>query len=624
MKCSVFLAVDKQDIKEVYNVKVSNHSEFVSSERKREVKGDKMMRKITWVMISCLLVIALLLPSCKGAAEEPAASEEEEVVVPAKDEPVYGGTLTPAFCVQNWAGGPTGWDMVKWTWMGHAYQSFVCDGLLMGDFTKGPSGTGEFTFASTDFISDAAATGALAESWEFSTPTILHFNLREGVKWQNKFPTYGRALTADDVVWALNRTIGFEDGKGRWPRHNFLKAVTKVDDSTIQFEFTDPMAFWGYEIGWGPYMLIYPPESEEAGLDDWKNIAGTGPFYVEDYVSDSQVTFARNPDWWATWTKDGKTYQLPFLDKIIIPIMPDMASRQAAFRTGKLDIYQMGGMMTKRDILEVSPELEDILGSTQVMRGGGWNLLIPWDKEPYNDIRVRQALNMALDRQALIDAFYEGVGDLLYFPLQKSDGPTLYTPLEDCPESIQMQYEYDPVKAKQYLADAGYPNGFNTTITMGVSDTAPDFGAMLQEFFAAIGVTADLRIMEEATVQAMGFDRSFEGLIAHGVQARPQVFNDMTCDHAYNFGGFCDEKFTADWAKAKTTPDIAQRDALLKELMVYLNSLCPWIQMPTGAEWTAWWPWVKNYSGETSFGFHKHNYWAYAWIDEDKKAELGY
>jgi len=436
-------------------------------------KGDEMMRKICWLLLMVLLVAALVLPSCKGAAEEPAVSDGEDVVEPAKGAPTYGGTLTPAFCVQNWAGGPTGWDMVKWTWMGHAYQSFVCDGLMMGDFTKGPSGTGEFGFVSTDFIPDASATGALAESWEFPEPTILRFTLRQGVKWQDKFPTNGRALTADDIVWAFTRTIGFEDGKGRWPRHNFIKEVRKVDSKTIEFEFTDPMAFWGYEVGWGPYFLVYPQESEEAGLDDWKNLAGTGPFYVEDYVSDSQITYARNPDWWGTWTKDGKTYQLPFLDKIVIPIVPDQAARVAAFRTGKMDIYQLAGMTTRRDLLEISPELQETLESKQVMRGGGWLLYFPWEIEPFTDIRVRKAMNMAIDRQALIEAFYEGVGMIFYFPLQESDGPSLFTPLEECPEGVQEYFEYNPDRAKELLAEAGYPNGFNTTFTMGVSDTAP-------------------------------------------------------------------------------------------------------------------------------------------------------
>ncbi len=207
-----------------------------------------MNKRMLWLFLTGLLTASLILSSC-GASEDEDV-EGPTVGGPAKDAPVYGGTLTPAFCVQNWAGGPTGWDMVKWTWMGHAYQSFVCDALLMGDMTKGPIGTGEFSFVSTDFIPDAAATGALAESWEFTSPTVARFHIRPGVKWQNKYPTDGRALTVDDLVWAFSRTIGFEDGKGRWPRHDFIKEVRKVDESTLEFEFTDPLAFWGYEIAW--------------------------------------------------------------------------------------------------------------------------------------------------------------------------------------------------------------------------------------------------------------------------------------------------------------------------------------------------------------------------------------
>jgi len=581
-----------------------------------------MKKKVLWLFLTGLLAAALVLSSC-GAAEEEKVTEEPAAEEPAVDEPIYGGTLTPAFCVQNWAGGPTGWDMVKWTWMGHAFQSFVCDGLLMGDFTKGPAGTGEFGFVSTDFIPDASATGALAESWEFPEPTVARFHIRPGVTWHDRPPTNGRALTVDDLVWAFTRTIGFEEGKGRWPRHSFIKEVRKVDASTLEFEFTDPMAFWGYEIGWGPYMLAYPEESEKLGLDNWKNIAGTGPFYVEDYVSDVEIVYARNPDWWGTFAYKGKTYQLPFLDKIIIPIIPEQSSRVAAFRTGKLDIYQMAGMTTKRDLIEVSPELEDVLVSTQVMRGGGWHFHFPWDKEPFNDIKVRKAINMAIDRQALIDAFYEGIGMIYYWPLQESDGPTLFTPLEDTPDILEYM-TYNPDKAKELLADAGYPSGFKMEFIMGVSDTAPDFGAMLQEHWAAVGIEAELKLMEEATIQSIGFDRGNAGLISAGLQARPQSFNDQSCDHAYNYGGWCDDYFEERWHLGKTEPDIVKRDAILKDLFVYIKSTCPDVLIPSGAEWTAWWPWVKNYGGVTSLGFHKHNYWAWAWIDEDVKADLGY
>ncbi len=230
---------------------------------------------------------------------------------------------------------------------------------------------------------------------------------------------------------------------------------------------------------------------------------------------------------------------------------------------------------------------------------------------------------LAIDRQALIDAFYEGVGMVYYWPLQESDGPTVWTPLEETPE-IAEYFTYDPEKAMQYMAEAGYPNGFKMEFIMGVGDTTADFGGMLQEFWAAIGIDADLKIMEEATIQSLGFDRANPGLISAGLQARPQSFNDNTRDHAYNYGGWYNEEFEEKWNIAKTTPDIPTRDALLKELYVLLKSTVPDVLIPSGAEWTAWWPWVKNYGGETSLGFHKHQYWAWTWIDEDLKKDMGY
>ncbi len=581
-----------------------------------------MGKKVRSLLLSGLLVMVIVLVSCGGAAEteEPIVEEQPEPVVTG---PQYGGTLTVGFQVQNWAGAAIGWDMVKWTWMSHAYATCVMDAMLMGDFDKGPSGTGEFAFSSTDFISDASVTGALAESWEFPSPTVVRFNLRKGVKFHDKAPTYGREFTADDVIYSFTRTIGFEEGKGRWPRHNFIKEVRKIDEYTVEIELLEPQAFWGYEIGWGPYLLVYPEESVEAGIDNWENVAGTGPFFVEDYISDATLTYGKSDNYWGTWTKDGETYQLPFVDKLVIPIIPDESARQAAFRTGKFDIFQMRPLSTRNDILDANPELNDILGQAEVLRGGGTRIALRMDKPPFDNILVRKAMAMALDRPALVDAFLEGVAQIFYHPLQAADGPDLFTPLEETSEGIQEQYRYDPEKAMEYLTQAGYPNGFQSTMLLAPGQINEDSSAMMKEYWAAIGVEVELEIVESATMLARGFDRQFD-MIRTGIQARPQVFNDFTREHPWNMVLLDDDYYEEQWQLAKTTPDNKVRDPIMKDLFLYLKELCTEIEFPSGGEWTGWWPWVNNYNGEVSFGFPQYTSFAYTWLDLDMKAEMGY
>lgn len=595
-----------------------------------------MMKKTVWLVLSGLLVAALVLASCGPAAEAPGeekiikgevveeeaapVEKEEEVkeeVVAAPTGPQYGGTLRMAACFMNWTGGPTGWDMVKWTWSGHAYASLVMDGLLMGDFDKGPSGDQTFGYTNTDFIPDAAATGAVAESWEFPDPTTAVFYLRKGVRWHNKPPTNGREMTADDLVYSYNRTIGFEEGKGRWPRHSFIESVRAIDKYTFEIKTNAPQGFWGYEFAWGPYFLIYPEEAVDAGLDDWHNAVGTGPFMIEDYVSDASITYERNPDWWGRWTKDGVEYQLPFVDKLVIPIIADEATRVAAVRTAKIDVYQLAPLRLRQQFQDMSEDMQIVT----VMRGGSIGMHMRMDRPPTDDLRVRKALQMAIDRQAIIDAFSEGVAMIFFHPLMPADGPDLYTELEDTPPELQEMYEYNPERARELLAEAGYPNGFTTTITIAAEGTSPDVHAMVVENWAAIGVTATLEPLEYATRLARGFDRQYD-MFTTGHGARPQVFNDSTREHPWNMSILDDDYYEEQWQKARTEVDVAKRNAILKDLFVYLKGLAPWFDFPSGAEFSAWWPWVNNYNGEVSFGFHKYTYYAYIWLDQDLREQM--
>jgi len=596
-----------------------------------------MKRKIIWVIVSCLMVVTLLLGSCQSAAPEEKEGttvtgkviekkavgdveekdveekkeEGEDVVAPPTGEPIYGGTLKP-FTFSQAGGGPPSWDLGKWTNEAHAYMSFYLESLVMGDFDKGPSGTNVWPMHVNVWISAEVVTGSLAESWEIPDPLHYVFHLRKGVRWHNKPPVNGREFVAEDVVYSFNRTKEI-----RWPRHYFIESITAPDKYTVIIETNKAMAFWGYEFGWGPYMMVYPPEVVEAGIDDWRNACGTGPFMLADYVSGASVTYKRNPDYWGTWTKDGKEYKLPFLDEIILPVIPDVATRVAALQAGKLDLYQWVPVEFTDIIERARPEIR----SKSIATGGCQNMAFNNTRAPFNDIRVRRALSMAVDRDAIGKAIYLGDYDLYGYPITKEYGPSLYTPLEECPPEVRELFEYNPEKAKQLLTEAGYPDGFKTsTILMPTSE---DLVSMVVDYWADIGVECEMETMELAVFYSTMFDRDYD-ICNYGLTARPQAFNDHTPEAPWNAALLDDDYYNETWKKANSTIDTKERNAILKDLMTYYRGLSSILHLPSSYTHTYWWPWVKNYNGEVSFGSNKHQYFQYTWVDEAMRKDMGY
>ena len=198
--------------------------------------------------------------------------EGEGQTVDITTKPAYGGQLRLA--LHSDPGGE--WDMCQFK--AQHMQTHVVENFLLGDYNLGPSGEGLTTFQPRLGIgTDKLAVGALAESWEVPDPLTYSFRLRTGIRWQDKHPTFGRPVTAEEIATEINRIK-----ECRWPRHDFLDDVTADDTDgdgvadTITHHTNQPISFWGYEFAWGPYFMSAPPESVEAGLDDPWNQSGTG------------------------------------------------------------------------------------------------------------------------------------------------------------------------------------------------------------------------------------------------------------------------------------------------------------------------------------------------------------
>ncbi len=445
-----------------------------------------MKKKTVWLLVSGLLVAALMLTSCGPAVteeeeEEEVVTEEEEEVAEEEEEeeeegpemvrdslgrlvekPRYGGVFTMGLSVDI-----RYFDEIYGTGIqsSNHTQRFTHEELLTGDWTMGPVGSNEVTWRLPGYFVKEAQVGILAESWEVPDPETLIFHLRQGIRWHDKPPVNGRELVADDVVFSLKQLF---DTPGRWIHDNYPpgeapSSITATDKYTIVF--TIPPETLGYLIAIiGEYASITPPETVAGGEYDqryWENALGTGPFLLTDRVMASSLTLERNPNYWRKhplYLED----TLPYLDGIKILIIPDYSTRLSAMRTGKID-YLGVSWEDADSLLSTSPELQYI----RYLGNVSYNIFMHVDQPdiPQYDIRVRRALNMAINNQELVDDYFGGNAVVSTFPtMPAKELMAMYTPMEEMPEWFQEMYEYHPDKARELLAEAGYPDGFKTEV----------------------------------------------------------------------------------------------------------------------------------------------------------------
>jgi len=371
-----------------------------------------MAKRIVWLVVSCLMVAALLLASCGPAeveeevvtpeeeeevvAEEEVAVTEEEEMVPDSlgrlvARPRYGGVLIRTGSASHFDEGfgtPYGWTV----------GDLTNEELLTGDWMKGPAGTDEVSWHGTSYFNLDYVTGSLAESWELTDSDTLVFHLRKGVHFHDKPPVNGREMTADDVVFTINRL--FYD----CPQAYLIKIIKERPESiTALDKWTVEIKCVAGEVGTMLQMLgdavrIIPREMVDTygDMQDWRNSCGTGPFELVDYVPMSSLTLVRNPNYWMTDPLHPEN-QLPYLDGVKVLEIADLSTRLAALRTGKIDYLGSVSLEDGEDLLRTNPELNNV---KTLGEGNSIYLIyhrIDKPELPFQDIRVRRALQMAVD-----------------------------------------------------------------------------------------------------------------------------------------------------------------------------------------------------------------------------------
>jgi len=367
--------------------------------------------------------------------------------------------------------------------------------------------------------------------------------------------------------------------------------------------------------------MIYPrePIDEFGGINDWRQLIGSGPWIITDYISDASWTAAKNPDYWG-YDELFPENRLPYVDTLRGLIIVDRMTSLAALRTGKID---MMGSITPDEagVLEVSnPELQ-----RRHALDGGSNPMFHFrmDEPPLDDPRIRQALVAAIDMQEIVDDYYSGQGEAFVMvanPLM----PEWYVPLEELPEDIQEIWGYSPEKARELLDEALGPGAeleFDINTTAGWVDEV----AIFQSYWEAIGVHANIKTMETGALNEIMSAETYKGIAANkGGMARPyeeplRLFTNKVLPGK----NFSDPVWESMKAEMQMTIDPDEQWALYEQVRNHLLRNPHHIRFPHSYIYSYWQPWIGGYSGEHELGGVKGPLYSRVWCDQTVKTAMG-
>ena len=539
----------------------------------------------------------------------------------AQQKPQYGGTLEIATMFYTLSA--LSWDPYDWNWKLNHDTSPFYEQLIAGDLDKSKKKGGKYAFIIDAFLPPDAQRGELAASWEETqNPPGVIFHLRKGVMFPEKPGVMkSRELTADDVVYAYNRLRSSPKYIGTY--YDFVDKVEAKDKYTVVYTFKEYNAEWDYRLAWGFYTTMTPKEVVDAGAGNWKNVNGTGPFMLADFVQGNSNTYTKNPDYWDKEKLDGVEYKLPFIDKLIYRTIKDETTTNTALRTGKLDIVESVNARYVAELKKNAPDVKwnrwlSVLGSFMAMRE---------DTKPFNDVRVRRAMNMAINKKEIVAAHYGGEAELYAYPMHP-DWTGYFEPLDKLPPEARELFEYNPDKAKKLLAEAGYPKGF--TFTMEYCACSPDHtevAPLLAAYLEQVGVKAELKPMEySAFLSAMTTKKHAAGYLMNSSHTNPttSIRKSFVTGQVWNPALHSNAELDAKMEEVYRTRDEAKRQAILRELTAKIVADAPYIWLPTPYVYSGWWPWVKNYGGELSVGSIRPGpIYARIWIDQELKKKMG-
>jgi peptide/nickel transport system substrate-binding protein len=479
--------------------------------------------------------------------------------------------------------------------------------------------------------------GNLAESWEFTEPDTLVFHLRKGIHWQDIPPVSGREFTADDVVFHFHRLYGLGSGySGQSPHHNKvlmyrdLLSVTATDKYTVAFKWKINNPEFILEVlvtNHSPELAIEAREVVEKWGDanDWHHAVGTGPFILKDFVSGSSATLVKNPNYWG-YDERHPENKLPYVDKLKIVIIPDKDKVLEMFLEGKIDAIDGISIEQAQAIQKSNPEILQIPHPAT----GAVTIDPRNDTAPFNDIRVRKAMQMAIDLPDIAGNYYGGIVEPYPSTLSskyiKVWGDGWAFPYEDWPQDLKDEYAYNPTAARQLLADAGYPNGFKTNVA---ADVTADLKLLqiVKSYFARMGIEMEIRpIGSNYKHDQLAYPGASLGLDVEPFRQLPRLRTGYPLNNRLMVS---DPVFDAFFPRAQAAANLDETKQIFREANEYVarqHFAISLLQRPV--RYSLHQPWLKGYNaqfGSTSWSPPSLSFYtARFWIDRKLKRSLGH
>jgi len=488
------------------------------------------------------------------------------------------------------------------------------------------------------------SSGFLCSSWEFTDPTTYVLHLKQGIRYQNIPPANGREMVAADIVYHYNRITGLGDGFTKVDpfytsvtQFQSLISVTAPDKYTVVFKWKAPNVIGITGLLQSPTIQnsIESPDAVKqwGDLNDWHHAIGTGPFIVTDWVDGSSLTLVKNPSYWG-YDERYPNNKLPYIDKVVLLIINEPATVLAGIRTGKIDYDDNVSVTNAANLQKTNPAILQL----QVPLGTELTLDPRNDVKPFSDIRVREAMQMAIDIPTIAKTYYQGAASTLPGTLTAySMGDWSYQ-YSDWPQSLKDTYTYNPTAAKQLLAAAGYPSGFTTDAVIS-NDSDLNLYQIVQSYLAAVGINMSIKTMDTVSWNSYVLTgRKQDALAARnqgmiGVTYEPdiQIYRFNT-GYRVNYTMVSDPTYDDLVTQAAAASTVDQYKVIMQkvnQLVVqqhYVISICQ------PSLFTVWQPWLKGYAGQNnclsgtgpSSPLLFFEYGARFWIDQNLKTSMGF
>jgi len=310
---------------------------------------------------------------------------------------------------------------------------------------------------------------ALAERWDISEDgKVYTFHLRQNVKFHD-----GTTFDAEDAKFSLDRARAADSTNAQKGLFAAIDTVEVVEPLVLKVTLKNPQGSFLYNMGWGDAVMVAP----ESAATNAEKPVGTGPFKFENWARGASITIVKNPDYWG---------EPVALEKAEFRVIPDAAAAVPALLSGDVQAFPMAPVGEVLDQFKSDPRFEVVVGVTE----GETILAMNNGKVPFNNLKVRQAISHAINRDEIIAG--NGMGGL-GTPIGSH-----FSPANAAYVDHTGTYPYDPEKAKALLAEAGYPDGFTATLKLPPPPYAREGGQVVASQLRQVGIDLEIVPVEWA------------------------------------------------------------------------------------------------------------------------------